>query len=150
MPWVGFEPTIPASERAKKVHDLDRAASMTGVFYSYPHITTWKSIFLSNTITNFIKIRYLIFLLNCHIIIKIKTCSVCWYFIVQYLKQNVIWVLSFSWAGASWSLNPALPSRLCWSTLLKRRNLNYRESFRFIFSFLDVEALHPLRCVRHL
>jgi hypothetical protein len=26
MPWVGFEPTIPASERAKTVHDLDRAA----------------------------------------------------------------------------------------------------------------------------
>jgi hypothetical protein len=25
MPWVGFEPKIPASELAKTVHDLDRA-----------------------------------------------------------------------------------------------------------------------------
>jgi hypothetical protein len=30
MPWVGFEPTIPASERAKTVHALDRAATVTG------------------------------------------------------------------------------------------------------------------------
>jgi hypothetical protein len=26
MPWVGFEPSIPAFERTKTVHDLDRAA----------------------------------------------------------------------------------------------------------------------------
>jgi hypothetical protein len=30
MPWVGFEPTIPAFERAKRVHALDRAATVTG------------------------------------------------------------------------------------------------------------------------
>jgi hypothetical protein len=30
MLWVGFEPTIPASERAKTVHTLDRAATVTG------------------------------------------------------------------------------------------------------------------------
>jgi hypothetical protein len=30
MPWVGFEPTIPASERAKAVHAWDRAAAVTG------------------------------------------------------------------------------------------------------------------------
>jgi hypothetical protein len=30
MPWVGFEPTIPASEQAKTVHDLDRSATVTG------------------------------------------------------------------------------------------------------------------------
>jgi hypothetical protein len=30
MPWVGFEPTIPASERAKTGHALDRAATVTG------------------------------------------------------------------------------------------------------------------------
>jgi hypothetical protein len=30
MPCVGFEPTIPASERAKTVHALDRAATVTG------------------------------------------------------------------------------------------------------------------------
>jgi hypothetical protein len=29
-PWVGFEPMIPASERAKTVHALDRAATVTG------------------------------------------------------------------------------------------------------------------------
>jgi hypothetical protein len=27
MPWVGFEPTIPVSERVKMVHALDRAAT---------------------------------------------------------------------------------------------------------------------------
>jgi hypothetical protein len=31
MPWVGFESTIPASERAKTVHALDRSATVTGV-----------------------------------------------------------------------------------------------------------------------
>jgi hypothetical protein len=30
MPWVGFEPTIPASEREKVVHILDRSATVTG------------------------------------------------------------------------------------------------------------------------
>jgi hypothetical protein len=29
MPWVGFEPTIPTSERAKTVHALDHAATET-------------------------------------------------------------------------------------------------------------------------
>jgi hypothetical protein len=31
MPCVGFELTIPASERAKTVHALDRSATVTGV-----------------------------------------------------------------------------------------------------------------------
>jgi hypothetical protein len=31
MPWGGFEPTIPASERAKTVHALDGAATVTGL-----------------------------------------------------------------------------------------------------------------------
>jgi hypothetical protein len=31
MPCVGFEPTIPASERAKIVHSLDRSATVTGI-----------------------------------------------------------------------------------------------------------------------
>jgi hypothetical protein len=31
MPWVGFEPTIPGSERAKTVHILDRSATVTGM-----------------------------------------------------------------------------------------------------------------------
>jgi hypothetical protein len=30
MPHVGFEPTIPASERAKAVHALDRSVTVTG------------------------------------------------------------------------------------------------------------------------
>jgi hypothetical protein len=30
MPCVGFEPTIPASERAKKVHTLDGSTTMAG------------------------------------------------------------------------------------------------------------------------
>jgi hypothetical protein len=32
MPYVGFEATIPASERAKKAHALDRAVTVTGVY----------------------------------------------------------------------------------------------------------------------
>jgi hypothetical protein len=31
MPYVGFEPMIPASERAKTVHASDRSATVTGV-----------------------------------------------------------------------------------------------------------------------
>jgi hypothetical protein len=30
MPWMGLEPTIPGSERAKTVHALDRSATVTG------------------------------------------------------------------------------------------------------------------------
>jgi hypothetical protein len=30
MPWVGFEPTTPAIERAKTVYALDRTATMIG------------------------------------------------------------------------------------------------------------------------
>jgi hypothetical protein len=30
MPWVGFEQTIPALERAKTVHALDRAVTVIG------------------------------------------------------------------------------------------------------------------------
>jgi hypothetical protein len=33
MPWVVFEPTIPAFERAKTVHALDSAATVIGNFY---------------------------------------------------------------------------------------------------------------------
>jgi hypothetical protein len=33
MPCVGFEPTIPASERAKTVHALDRSTTVTGKRY---------------------------------------------------------------------------------------------------------------------
>jgi hypothetical protein len=30
MPWVGFEPMIPASKQAKIVHALDSMATVTG------------------------------------------------------------------------------------------------------------------------
>jgi hypothetical protein len=41
MPCVGFEPTIPASERAKTVHVLDRSATVTGKYHgdSYDKLT---------------------------------------------------------------------------------------------------------------
>jgi hypothetical protein len=32
MLWMRFESTIPASERAKTVHTLDRSATVTGNF----------------------------------------------------------------------------------------------------------------------
>jgi hypothetical protein len=35
MLWVGFERTIPASERAKTVHALDRSATVTGLGIPY-------------------------------------------------------------------------------------------------------------------
>jgi hypothetical protein len=31
MPWVEFEPMVPASERAKTVHALGRSATVTGI-----------------------------------------------------------------------------------------------------------------------
>jgi hypothetical protein len=34
MPLVGFEPTIPASEKAKTVHALDRSTTVTGMSYN--------------------------------------------------------------------------------------------------------------------
>jgi hypothetical protein len=32
MPWVEFEHTIPASERAKTIYALDYAATVTGLY----------------------------------------------------------------------------------------------------------------------
>jgi hypothetical protein len=46
MPWVRFEPTIPAFERAKTCHALDRAATVIG-----RHII--------HTFTNFVSITFL-------------------------------------------------------------------------------------------
>jgi hypothetical protein len=40
MPCVGFEPTIPASERAKTVYALDRSATVTGLDVDY--LPQWK------------------------------------------------------------------------------------------------------------
>jgi hypothetical protein len=36
MPWVGFEPTITASEQAKTVHALERSATVTGLIKKLP------------------------------------------------------------------------------------------------------------------
>jgi hypothetical protein len=36
MPWVVFEPTIPASERVKTAHALDRAATVLGKIQESP------------------------------------------------------------------------------------------------------------------
>jgi hypothetical protein len=41
MPWVGFEPTIPASEQPKTVHVLDRQATVIGTQIWYG----WDSCF---------------------------------------------------------------------------------------------------------
>jgi hypothetical protein len=43
MPWVEFEPTIPAFERAKTVHALDRAATVIGqvIYYIYKIVVTF-------------------------------------------------------------------------------------------------------------
>jgi hypothetical protein len=40
MAYVAFETTIPASERAKTVHALDRAATVTGILRFYIYIIT--------------------------------------------------------------------------------------------------------------
>jgi hypothetical protein len=34
MPWMGSEPTIPASDREKTLHALDRSATVTGSLIS--------------------------------------------------------------------------------------------------------------------
>jgi hypothetical protein len=48
MSYVGFEPTIPASERAKTAHALDRSATVTGAdtctsLNSWSHTVQWWS-----------------------------------------------------------------------------------------------------------
>jgi hypothetical protein len=35
MPWMGFEPTIAEFERTKKVHALDRAATVIVILNNY-------------------------------------------------------------------------------------------------------------------
>jgi hypothetical protein len=37
MPWLGFEPTIPACERPKTLQALDRSATATGHHYNLRH-----------------------------------------------------------------------------------------------------------------
>jgi hypothetical protein len=44
MPWVGFEPTIPAFEQVKKVQALDRGATVIGIINmkSYIKLNIWR------------------------------------------------------------------------------------------------------------
>jgi hypothetical protein len=49
MPCVGFDPTIPAFERTKTVHALDRPATMTGcyiILFSFLVAPTFGSLLL--------------------------------------------------------------------------------------------------------
>jgi hypothetical protein len=39
MTYVGFEPTIPASERGKTVHALDRSPTVTGLKTTYSYFS---------------------------------------------------------------------------------------------------------------
>jgi hypothetical protein len=52
MPCVRFETTIPASERPKTVHALDRSATVTGLHATYTvvnkHNFTISNLILSN------------------------------------------------------------------------------------------------------
>jgi hypothetical protein len=48
MPLVGFEPTIPAFERAKTVHALDRAATVIDIFIPTGYQIPVHSIILQN------------------------------------------------------------------------------------------------------
>jgi hypothetical protein len=51
MPWVGFEPTIPASERAKTEHVLDRSATVTGLRYGIIADNTYYYIFANRNVS---------------------------------------------------------------------------------------------------
>jgi hypothetical protein len=59
MPRVGFEPTIPAFERAKAIHGLDRAATVIGKVNYYGSENTLQYI------TN-VKFYYVFMALNFH------------------------------------------------------------------------------------
>jgi hypothetical protein len=51
MPWVGFELMIPVFERAKTVHDLDRAATVIGKtcnYEIYKLVKIWKRTCIPN------------------------------------------------------------------------------------------------------
>jgi hypothetical protein len=42
IPWVGLEPTIPASQRTKTVHALDRSATVTGDHHNNTSISFYQ------------------------------------------------------------------------------------------------------------
>jgi hypothetical protein len=47
-PWMEFEPTIPAFERAKTVHALDRAATVVGLRSHTWSYSSYECLFLHN------------------------------------------------------------------------------------------------------
>jgi hypothetical protein len=52
MPYVGFQPTIPASKRAKTVNALDRSATVAGNLYVYWWLSSserWRRVALIRT-----------------------------------------------------------------------------------------------------
>jgi hypothetical protein len=55
---VGLEPTIPASERAKTVHGLDRSATVTGIpnvyFFDNKTEYEWDNKYQKQPIKSFI------------------------------------------------------------------------------------------------
>jgi hypothetical protein len=50
MPWVGFEPPIPAVERAKAVHALDREPTVTGFRLFYLTLVIGSRVLLAKLI----------------------------------------------------------------------------------------------------
>jgi hypothetical protein len=68
MPWVGFEPTMPAFERAKTVHALGRAANEIGSLQVYRiKFATYFALFAHSTrptITMFLHLTTLKYLLK--------------------------------------------------------------------------------------
>jgi hypothetical protein len=57
---MGFEPTIPAFERSKTLHALDRAA------------TDWQTVHITLIKFNIVNSRYLITTVSTYILVKVK------------------------------------------------------------------------------
>jgi hypothetical protein len=56
MPWVGFEPTIPAFERAKTVHALDAAATVIGWLKPTRIKFPWSEILTTVVMTDYMEL----------------------------------------------------------------------------------------------
>jgi hypothetical protein len=81
MPWVGFEPTILAFERAKTVHGLDRAATVNGSRFKL----------MSNTLKTVLSIFYIsVFGLFC---LQFVVWGHFWKFASCELRQATDWLI---------------------------------------------------------
>jgi hypothetical protein len=76
MPWVGFEPIIPAFERAKTVHALDQAATVIGTSVKYLNI-------------NFLTIMCVYNQFFCSFL-RTHTTKIPWYFMT--LQKKKYWI----------------------------------------------------------